>query len=231
MRLGEKILRAFFPERCPLCGKIIDLREYDCPDCRADVIKLGRDACPFCGHDSDRCICGEGEIVFSDFACVYIYTGLIKAQIHQFKFRGNKALGKSLGDEMAYRLSECFLDTDFDLVTYVPMSKKGLKERGYNQSEILAKRVGKKFFLPCEGVLQKVNETSKQHKLSAEERMNNIKGAVALCGNADIKGKTILLCDDVKTTGATLKECERVLYEGGARKVCCFTLAMTDYAI
>ncbi len=231
MRLREKILRAFFPERCPLCGKIIDLREYNCPDCRADVIKLGNDCCSGCGREKENCCCTEDRIVFSDFASVYVYTGLIKAQIHQFKFRGNKALGKRLGDEMAYRLSECFLDTDFDLVTYVPISKNGLKERGYNQSEILAKRVAKKFFLPCEEFLRKVNETSKQHKLSAEERKNNIKGAFILCDGADVKGKTILLCDDVKTTGATLKECEKVLYEGGACKVCCFTLALTDYVI
>jgi len=231
MKLGEKILRAFFPERCPLCGKIIDLREYDCPDCRADVIKLGNDCCPGCGCEKDRCLCAEDRIVLSDFASVYIYSGLIKAQIHQFKFRGNKALGKRLGDDMAFRLSECFLDTDFDLVTYVPISKIGLKERGYNQSEILAKRVAEKFFLPCEGLLCKLGETSKQHKLSAEERKNNIKGAFALCDNADVKGKTILLCDDVKTTGATLKECEKVLYEGGACKVCSFTLALTDYVL
>ncbi len=231
MKLGEKILRAFFPERCPLCGKIIDLREYDCPDCRADVIRLGNDCCSGCGCEKDRCLCSGDRIVLSDFASVYIYTGLIKAQIHQFKFHGNKALGKRFGDDMAFRLSECFLDTDFNLVTFVPMNKKAQKERGYNQSEILAKRVAEKFFLPCESLLCKVQETSKQHKLTAEERKNNIKGAFALCDGADIKGKTILLCDDVKTTGATLKECEKVLYQGGASKVCCFTLALTDYVL
>ena len=231
MKLSEKILRAFFPEKCPLCGKIIDLREYDCPDCRADVIKLCSDCCSGCGYEKDRCLCAEEEIVLSDFASVYIYSGLIRAQIHQFKFRGNKALGKRLGDDMAFRLSECFLDTDFDLVTYVPMSRSGLKERDYNQSEILARRVAEKFFLPCEGLLIKEGETLKQHKLSADERINNIKGAFALCENTDVKGKTILLCDDVKTTGATLKECEKVLYEGGASKVCSFTLALTDYVI
>ena len=231
MKTGEKLLRAFFPEKCPLCGKIIDLREYECSDCRADVIRLGADCCSGCGREKENCHCSEDGIVLSDFASVYIYTGLIRAQIHQFKFRGNKALGKRLGDDMAYRLSECFLDTEFDLVAFVPMHKKAKKERGYNQSEILAKRVAEKFFIPCEDVLCKVGETSKQHKLTAEERIKNIKGAFALKGNADIKGKVILLCDDVKTTGATLKECEKVLYEGGASKVCTFTLAVTDYVI
>ncbi len=231
MKLSEKILRAFFPEECPLCGRIIDLRDYDCPHCRADVIRLGADCCRGCGNEKDRCHCSGDRIVLSDFASVYIYTGLIRAQIHQFKFRGNKALGKRLGEDMAVRLAECFLDTEFDLVTFVPMNKKAQRERGYNQSEILARQVAGKFFLPCEEILLKVGETSKQHKLTAEERRENIKGAFALCSNTDIKGKTILLCDDVKTTGATLKECEKVLYEGGASKVCSFTLALTDYVI
>ncbi|MBQ8502711.1 MAG: ComF family protein [Clostridia bacterium] len=229
MNFLNSVLRAFFPERCPLCGRIIDLRERDCPTCRRDEIRISDDFCHSCGYDRDRCICPENSISLSHVTGVYIYSGLPKAKIRDFKFCGNKAQGKLLGDEMAFRISACFFNVDFDCVTFVPISKNGLRERGYNQSEILAERVAKRLFLPCKSLLTKQNETFKQHELDAKHRLTNLRNAFALTENADVKGKTVLLCDDVKTTGATLKECEGVLLRGGAKDVYCICIALSDY--
>lgn len=229
MKFTDTVLRIFFPEKCPLCGKLIDLSETNCPNCRKDEITVSKDFCHSCGYDNERCICSPDTVSFSHITAIYIYSGLPKAKIHDFKFYGNKTLGKKLGDEMAFRVAECFYEADFDCVTFVPLSRKSEKERGYNQSKILAKQVAKRLFIPCENLLTKTAETQKQHELGAKERMANLKNAFALSNNADVKGKTILLCDDVKTTGATLKECEKALLKNGAKEVYCICVALSDF--
>lgn len=229
MNFISLLQRIFFPEKCPLCGKLLNFNESVCPSCKSSDIRLSASFCHGCGQDTDKCICSEERISLSHIAAVYVYTGLSKARIHEFKFRGKKSLGKVFGDEMSFRVSECFYDADFDLVSFVPLSKARQKERGYNQSEILAKQISKRLFIPCEKLLEKTAETKKQHELSAKERMSNLNNAFSLSKDADIKGKTVLLCDDVKTTGATLKECEKLLLKSGAKDVYCICIALSDY--
>lgn len=229
MSIFQKILKIFFPERCPLCGEIIEFHKNSCEKCRNSPLRISESFCHHCGYDKERCLCESGNISFPHISALYLYSGRIKQQIHQFKFGGDRQLSKHFGDEMAFRVAECFYEADFDCVTFVPMRKSAEKERGYNQSELLAKRIAQKLFIPCEGLLIKTHETKKQHELVAEERKSNLKGAFALSQNADIKGKTVLLCDDIKTTGSTLKECEKVLFQNGAKDVYCICIALSDY--
>ena len=130
---------------------------------------------------------------------------------------------------MSERAAEAFSNVNFDLVTYVPISEKSLEKRGFNQSELLAKGVAERLFVPLQKTLLKIKETEFQHTLGEKERLSNLEGAFGLSDNVSVRGKTVLLCDDIKTTGATLKECSDVLYKNGAEKVCCLVYAVTDY--
>lgn len=229
MSVLQNFLRILFPQKCPICGEIIEFHKSSCEKCKSSPLRISDNFCHGCGYDKERCICQDGNISFSHIAALYLYSGGVRHKIHQFKFYGDRQISKQFGDEMAFRVAECFYEADFDCVTFVPMSKSAEKDRGFNQSELLAKRISQKLFIPCEKLLIKTHETKKQHELGAQERKNNLKGAFALSQNTDIKGKTVLLCDDIKTTGSTLKECEKLLFQNGAKDVYCICIALSDY--
>ena len=107
--------------------------------------------------------------------------------------------------------------------------EKEEKERGYNQSELLAKEVGLRTGLSVFDNLKKVKETDRQKKLTAKERRENLKGVFDVVRADEIKGKNVLVIDDVYTTGATINECARVLKRAGARKVYSITAAQTAF--
>ena len=116
-----------------------------------------------------------------------------------------------------------------DFILCVPMTEKEEKERGYNQSELLAKEVGSRTGLSLFDNLKKVKETDRQKKLTAKERRENLKGVFDVVRADEIKGKNVLVIDDVYTTGATINECARVLKRAGARKVYSITAAQTAF--
>lgn len=115
----------------------------------------------------------------------------------------------------------------FDVIIPVPLHIKRLRERGFNQSLLLARAVGRKNNIPVNPFgLKRIRWTEPQVNLSGKERKINVKGAFEFHG--DVKGKTVLLIDDVYTTGATVAECSKVLKKGGAKGVCVLTLARTS---
>lgn len=230
MKITRIISKIFFPEKCDFCKEIIPLTKLYC-DCQGnEEVKIGEDVCLSCGMEKEKCICRyQKSIDLQKFAAVYSYEGLIKVKLHRFKFRKEKDLCRFFGSAMSERVAVIFAPYDFDVVTFVPSDKDTVKERGYNQSRLLAEYVAEKFFLPCEELLIKKEETVKQHRLSQEERLTNLKGRINLKANCYVKGKTVLLCDDIKTTGATLFECRNTLIERGAKEVCCITAAVTPF--
>ena len=228
MKLSEYISRFFFPKKCSVCGEIVEITKQYCSCCGNEKIVLSNNSCIHCGYEFRDCICeSKNSIIFSSFTAVYIYSGITKQQICAFKFENEKHLAKKFADKMSERIASVFSQTEFDLVCFVPSSEETLKQRGYNQSELLAKEIAKNFFLPCGNVLKKIKETSYQHTLSAQQRKTNLAGSI-IC-NGDVKDKTVLLCDDVKTTGTTLNECVNALKEKGAKDVYCVCIALSDY--
>lgn len=127
---------------------------------------------------------------------------------------------------MAKCLKEKLVDTEFDLITSVPMTKEKTKKRGYNQSRQLAKKISKIINIRYEETLFKIQKNSEQHTLGAKDRKKNCVGVYQIIKSARVKNKKILLCDDVITTGNTLLECVTVLKESRAKEVFCITLAV-----
>lgn len=113
-----------------------------------------------------------------------------------------------------------------DILVPVPISEGSLKQRGFNQTEVLAKEISKHIKTKVDSKsLIRVKETPSQRELSREEREKNLLCAFQLKDNSKVKGKNVLLIDDVYTTGSTSKECTRVLLEGGAQRVSVLTWA------
>ena len=117
--------------------------------------------------------------------------------------------------------------TDFDMVTWAPLSKKRLRRRGYDQARLLAEAVAKELGLPGEGLLRKVRNTPPQSGIDTPEaRRANVSGVYAAAEPNHAAGKCILLIDDIITTGATVSECARILLLSGAESVYAAALAV-----
>ncbi len=228
MRIFKKTEALLFPKKCPLCSQIIPFGETNCKSCQDNNRSfVPDDLCPRCHKNKGSCACTTKEIADIPYlAAVYYYGDNVRKALIEFKFRGTKSHAEFFGNKLAEKVAVKYPTVDFDLVTFAPMSKKSLKKRGYNQSELLARVVAKRLFIPCRNTIVKTKETLSQHDLDFAERQNNLVGSMVADKKTDIKGKTILLVDDIKTTGATLRECVKALKAEGAKEVYCVTVAL-----
>lgn len=208
------VLDLLFPPKCPFCGKLLDHTGI-CPACAAEL--------PW--TDNRLRIGADGLLC----AAPLWYEGLVQEAVLRLKFQGCLAVAEPLGPFMAQCAAECFLEA-FDVVTWVPVSRKRLKKRGYDQAELLARNVCKVWRTKPKRLLVKpVDNTAQSSLKNAEARWANVHGVYAIAKGANVKGRRILLIDDVCTTGATLSSCMETLKDAGAEAVVCTTLALARF--
>jgi competence protein ComFC len=131
---------------------------------------------------------------------------------------------------MARGCEEFLARCDADTIVPVPLHPKRLRWRGFNQSVLLARQIGRIYSIPLDCfTLYRSKDTPPQTQLPEEDRRKNMRGAFALTPKASLEDKCFLLVDDVYTSGATVNECSRVLKRGGAREVFVLTLARAVY--
>ncbi|HLD31077.1 MAG TPA: ComF family protein [Patescibacteria group bacterium] len=208
--IKEFILDILFPVECLGCGKE---KEWICSSCQ-DKIKMD--------------IFVARGVFLDKIIAPYSYDErIIKQGIHLFKYKFVEDVGEALGKIFVNGLEKLIKKNDFEaIVIPVPLHKKRLLERGFNQAEILASSVGNFFSWGVETkILSRSRFTVPQVGLPKEERMNNIKEAFAVLDKNKIFNKKIVLIDDVFTTGATMEECAKVLKEAGVGEIWGFTLA------
>lgn len=214
MSVREKVLDLLFPPKCPYCRKILDEpRAPVCPDCRPKLPWL-------------EGMAGERKVDFAD-GCFspLAYREAVPGAVRRYKFGRVRALGKPFAALMAQCLGSR-LPGGADLITWAPLSKKRLRERGFDQAELLAREVGRLLSVPAAPALEKTRNTNPQSELEEESaRRANARGAYALLPGIDLSGKRVVLADDVVTSGSTLGECAALLRRAGAAEVWCLTLA------
>ena len=161
---------------------------------------------------------GKNSGQFLDsFTAVWYYEEDVRRSMLRFKFRRAAYLAPKYAGMLAPRLKG---QESFDLLAWVPISRRRRFRRGYDQCELLAKALSRELGIPHQRVLRKVRHTPPQSTLrTLEERRANVLGAFRVCRGADLRGKRVLLVDDIRTTGATIQECARVLYTAGAKEV------------
>ena len=212
MKPLRSLATLLFPPHCAFCGKVGV--QGVCPACEKTL--------PYCKTPFHE----RAEIG----ACLapLKYEGIVREALLDYKFHGSQSRCTGFGDVLAQAAAEHF-GGQFDLVTFVPVSKKRRRERGYDQSYLLARETCRRWDTAPAALLQKTKDNPAQSSRSSrEERQKNVVGAYVAVNEDKIKGQRILLIDDILTTGATLREAARVLREAGAEKVICATLAAAD---
>lgn len=220
-----QMLYWFFPRRCALCGTVVATDHCLCEDCQK-VRPIARPKCLLCGHAKADCKCKDKRHEYAGAVAPFEYKDSVIIGIHNLKFHDFPVLADYMGDCIAAAVAVDYADISFDFVTAVPLGKRRRRRRGYNQAELLARRVAEALQVPYADLLVKARNNPAQRRQSARHRRINVYGAYQVPDDSELWDKTILLIDDVKTTGATLNECAKMLRMHGARKVYAATVAI-----
>lgn len=209
---GQAFLALLFPERCPFC----------------DAISVGGGPCEVCAsHDLwESCVRELPEP--GDVLCAspFRYGGEVREAILRFKFRGRRDYAPWFGGAIARELLHRDLFHNA-VLTPVPISAERMRERGYNQSLLLARAAARVLGIPYVDLLEKVSENQTQHLLNLEERRKNVRHVYRVKNGKAIQ-KEIIVLDDIVTTGYTLAECVETIQEAGLRVRCCAALASAE---
>jgi len=211
----------------PTCGGCGESGERWCTTCNEVTRLIHPPFCCQCGRQlnaGDKCyFCDNQPPTYVSMRSWAVYEGSLRNAIQRLKYKGDVALG----DVLAVPLSDILLEEewDVDLVTPVPMERKRVAERGYNQAALLALPLALKMKLTYRPqALKKVRVIVSQVGLSLEDRLKNVRGAFR-ADDKIVHGKSVLVVDDVVTSGATINECAEALMNAGARCVFGITLA------
>ena len=214
MKLFSSFLDLIFPPKCPFCGRVLDAPGI-CDACQKALPWTEGDDALRLGPDGFRC------------AAPLWYRDLAREGLHRFKFQGMSSAATPLGELIAQCAAEHFAGA-FDTVTWVPVSAKRLRQRGYDQARLLAESACRLWDTKPLPLLRKTVHNPAQSGLKeAAARRANVLGVYEAVDPERISGRHILLVDDICTTGATLAECARVLREAGAADVVCAAVALT----
>jgi len=226
MYLLYSILNLFFPSNCVYCGGKISYADNNlCQDCLGSI-DLIENQCQRCSGliINGNCeICSDREFYIEKNVTIAEYSGVMKEILHYYKFSNSKRLYKHISKLASERLLNSRIK--FDLITSVPMNRKKKWKRGYNQSELVAKELSKKFSIPYKKLLSEKKNSDAQRNLGYTERFLNVINRYSLKKKIGLNDRNILIIDDVFTTGATLNECSRMLSMNGSNRVFSLTFA------
>lgn len=237
MRIIAGIIDLLFPPGrvCPLCGTAGDDNKI-CPGCREVLAEYSREpVCSRCGRYFQRLTADSAPVICLD--CLRLdryfrrsrsagpYEGHLKGAVLRMKYSGKRDLAGHLADLMFQSVAHNPLYAKVQMIAAIPLSPERLRQRGFNQSELLAARIADRMAVPLLPLLRKTRETLSQASLDRAGREKNLAGAFTLPDSGAVRGKTILLVDDIITTGNTLNTASQTLVRGGAAGVVCVTAA------
>jgi ComF family protein len=224
-KLGEIALNLLFPQRCVGCGKE---GELICRSCQSSLPRIMPPLCPRCGRPQpsgilcSNCVSWRAEI--EGIRSPFRFDGVMRQAIHQLKYRNLRTLAAPLA-----QLLRDYLVTypvPGDVLVPVPLHRRRLRERGYNQSRLLARELGKLISLPMvdDCLIRQRHAPPQARTRNVQERLSNVVGAFR-CSDQRLRDKQVLLIDDVSTSGATLDACAAALKAAGVKSVWGLTLA------
>lgn len=207
----RKLIAIMFPERCPYCSRVVLPCETACDECKeklpASIYK--------------NTVAGTYKLLSA-----VPYRDEYAEAIKKLKFKKKKQYAYQLAKLMAERFKD-EINESYDVLTFVPLHNETLKERGFNQCQLLAEELSRFLNIPCAELLKKPKKNLPQHTLDGSKREKNVKGVFRCTDKSAVKNKRIILLDDITTTRYTMAECSKILRDNEAEDILCMTFAIT----
>ena len=238
-RIVRELAFFIYPPTCAGCEQPLhsDRSESFCPDCLGTLELISEPYCPVCGFPyateiPNSHLCGDclaGIHYFDRARSTGSYRGSLREILHRFKYGGRTSLARPLAQMLIAPGKHLAQLHNVDRIIPVPLHPKRLRQRGFNQASLLARRLGAALKISVDyASLKRSRWTEPQTGLTRRQRAANVRGAFCLETGEQVRGKGILLVDDVLTTGETVNQCVRALKrDGGAREVVVLTVART----
>ena len=222
-RLKNGVLSLLCPHLCAICGRRVGEPGF-CGDCEGEVETISGPACGRCGCPGVLCAascpnCQEKVFRFSRLYSAWVFGESVQNLMHSFKYEGKTWLAPVMASAILTRLDGAWSGSNDTVVVPVPLHRARMRERGYNQSELLARGVANATGMQLSAALRRERMTETQTRLGLEDRDANVSGAFALREGSGLADKRVLLIDDVVTTGATVNACTDVLLAAGVCEV------------
>ena len=223
---GQGFIHLFYPDLCEGCSKpLVQGEDVLCLPCALELPETGYHDFP----ENETVMRFAGRFPFRH-ATTYAYftvDGLLQHLLHRLKYQGRKEVGVFLGRMFAQSLAGCQWIPTVDAIVPVPLHRRRLQERGYNQSALIAQAMGKQLGIPVvEDGLLRTRKTESQTRKTRTERLKNMENAFSLNPAALAGYPHVLLLDDVLTTGATLEACALALLEHPGTEVSIATIGL-----
>lgn len=220
----QKMAILLYPNRCPVCDRLVR-DTLICPACAKRLRYISQPICYRCGkpvaHEAQEYCsdCAGKKREFVQGRAVFLYQGPMRGILYRYKYGNRRDYTEFLAREAAYRYGDWARRLYVDLVIPIPLSKKRMRRRGYNQADVFAKRFSELCGLQYDaGLLARIRNTVPQKQLSVQERKNNLKNAFKMSRNV-VNLKRILLIDDIYTTGSTIDAAALALKQAGVKDV------------
>ncbi len=234
--LAQGFCDLLYPHNCIICQKYLKghlKTDIFCPGCRSLWIA---NPPPFCVVCPRHCLkpgsccsdCHRRPPFFDRAWSAFLYEGPLRRLLHEFKYGQKTFLRHEFGKALIDFVQTYALPIEsHDYIIPIPLHSTRLRERGYNQAQLLAEMIGRRFELPLlSNRLLRRHFTRYQATVKPKERWTNLKGAFTISQPRELFGKSVLLVDDLLTTGATVSEAALLLKMAGARRVDVLTLAV-----
>lgn len=206
MRIFQRIASWLFPDKCVLCGRVLESDEMD--------------LCHHCRIHAPECPMPKTQYPYlKQWLALWYYEDDVRSSLLRFKFHGRQHYAQAYGRLLAMKLSREEW-TDFDILTWIPISDKRRRRRGYDQVELIAGALAQELAVTARPCLKKIQDNPAQSGIVGQaERRANVLGVYQVVEAGAVSGRRVLLLDDIVTTGSTAGECARVLLTAGAKEV------------
>lgn len=236
MAAGKQLMDMIFPRRCPLCNQIVVPKDKKaCIRCVEQLTYLEEPRCRRCSKpilmmEQEYCFdCQKSIHHYEKGYAVFLYEGTIKKSLMNYKFKGIREYADFYVEQMIHHLGSKLQHLGCDAIIPVPIHKRKLRMRGFNQAHLLAKGLAEYLRIPLlTDTLLRTRYTIPQKILDDKERFKNLSEAftVSIQHKESIYNRRILLVDDIYTTGSTMEACASILRKEGCKSVCFTTVCI-----
>lgn len=226
----KKALELLYPTTCIFCGEIC--KKGICESCREKIVYIQEPLCKKCGkpiqsQEKEYCFdCQKRRVHYEQGRSLWLHEKPVSSSIYNFKYKNKRVYGEVYGRELAEQFGTLIRMWKIDVLIPVPIHRKRMRKRGYNQAEIIARELGNRMNIPVDtSVIIRERETMPQKELGQKNRRKNLKKAFRLTGKR-MRGKNILLIDDIYTTGSTIEAMAELLKKTKCEKIYFLTISI-----